>query len=163
MEEWIWLKDQSLPTSTYRWISCALWPDRACWQKPSWEPWLLAWRSPSLMLMLSSQIPLPWQGYKARLLWNPKLQLNLLGFLGIWNMPWHLLDQEELLQLVIWCTCCRCPCRSGFWHGQRSLVLLWPWCDLIYDYICQSGDCRSVPYNAIVLAVLYDDTLCSMT
>ncbi len=37
------------------------------------------------------------------------------------------------------------------------------WCDLIHDYICWSGDCQSVPYNAIILAVFYDDTLHSMT
>jgi hypothetical protein len=37
------------------------------------------------------------------------------------------------------------------------------WCNLIHNYICWPGDCRSIPYNVIVLAILYDNTLHSMT
>ncbi len=36
------------------------------------------------------------------------------------------------------------------------------WCDLIHHYICRPSDCLSIPYNVIVLVVLYDNTLRSI-
>ncbi len=50
----------------------------------------------------------------------------------------------------------------AFGMAKCHWCFLGDWCDLIHDYICRSGDCQSVSYNAIVLAILYDDTLRSM-
>jgi hypothetical protein len=51
----------------------------------------------------------------------------------------------------------------AFDMAKRHWCFLGDWCDLIHDYICQSGDCQSFPYNVIVLSILYDNTLHSMT
>jgi hypothetical protein len=50
----------------------------------------------------------------------------------------------------------------AFDMAKRHWCFLGNWCDLIHDFICRSGDWQSVPYNVIVLAVLYDNTLRSM-
>jgi hypothetical protein len=46
--------------------------------------------------------------------------------------------------------------------AKRYWWILVDWCDLIHHYICQSGDCQSIPYNAVILVIFYDNALRSM-
>ncbi len=47
--------------------------------------------------------------------------------------------------------------------AKRYWCFFGNWCDLVHHYICRLGDCRSVSYNVVVLAIIYDNVLHSMT